>query len=145
MKRMICMLLLGAALMTNPATAHAAELNEEEYFEIVDHKPTLGMEREASWGYGNLYVDTYLFNEPSAYATTQTYSGNAYSISVQVSCIDNDGNNSASQKISLSNTNFIQSATIKSLTKKCEFFGFHSIQSTSNSGVQTCDTYKKID
>lgn len=58
MKRMICMLLLGAALMTNPVTAHAAELNEEEYFEIVDHKPTLGMEREASWGYGNLYVDT---------------------------------------------------------------------------------------
>lgn len=144
MKRIIPTLLLGAVLLANPFTVHAEEINEEACFEIADSKPTFGKMREESWGKGHLETKNPLFDTPSAYATTETNSGVAYCLTVQVSCIDDNSCSSASQKISDYNTNYIQSATIKSPTKKCEFFGYHTIQLTSNSGIQTCETYVKI-
>ena len=118
---------------------------EDEVYPVVDEKIITDGYARVSWGKGDLHVSNPLFGKPSAYAETSAFAGTAYCMYAQAGLIDNDDISYATDKAQEKWVSSINSATLLSPTKKCEFMGYHGIQDTSNSDWQTTSTYKKID
>lgn len=159
MKKLLCFALTGILTMSMGVTCFAAQKNTtngnpdevtieraaDEIYPAVDTKSITDGYSRASWGEGVLHCTDPLFDTPSGYAETKTYSGSAYYMYAQLQLIDADSISYLSGKQEAYYTNSVVSATLKSKTEACSFHGSHGIQDTSTSSTQTAHTQEYFD
>ncbi len=149
--------LLMAAVMAIPVPVMAAEKDvvygnvedvlverkADEVYYVADRKMTTDGFSRASWGEGVMHVSGVGGENPYGHAETRTYSGTAYYLYARTVLIDDDSVHYDTEK-SVYSASTVSTGDLRSSTKKCEFKGDHKIQDKSNSGMQTCNTYKKV-
>lgn len=135
----MCAFMLTVATVPVSAAESTVEPSREDFRVVSVTMLTDGISK-ASWGTGKLHCTDPLFSKPQGYATTETFAGTAYKVSVQIAVKDENYDFYSSSVQTETNASKAESATITSKTSKCEFTGFHWMQDTESSGWQSAMT-----